>query len=124
MKNDLVQQAVAAEQRLKAAMVDSDIAVLDELLANDLVFINHLGHRASKQDDIALHQSGLLSIDSIEFTELQVRPEGNFAFVYVNAEIKGLYNGAEANGSFAFSRVWSKSGSQLQLVSAQSTIIT
>ncbi|MGF1909765.1 nuclear transport factor 2 family protein [Vibrio kasasachensis] len=121
MEFQLVQEVINAEHRLKASMVASDTVVLDELLADSLVFINHFGHRVSKQDDIALHQSGLLSIASIELSDLQVEPHGNCVLVYVNAEIAGTYDGADANGRFVFSRVWLKKDGKLQVVSAHST---
>ncbi|HCG5312434.1 nuclear transport factor 2 family protein [Vibrio parahaemolyticus] len=122
MEFELVQEVINAEHRLKVAMVNSDIAALDELLADSLVFINHFGHRISKREDIALHQSGLLSIASIELSDLQVEPHGNCALVYANAEIVGTYEGKDANGCFVFSRVWLEKGGKLQVVSAQSTI--
>lgn len=123
MKFQIVQEVINAEHRLKSSMVSSDIAVLDELLADNLVFINHFGHRVSKQEDIALHQTGLLSIASIELSDLQVEPLGSCVLVYANAEIVGTYDGADANGRFAFSRVWLKTNDKLQVVSAHSTIL-
>ena len=122
MEFKLIQEVINAEHRLKASMVSSDLAVLDELLADNLVFINHFGHRVSKQEDIALHQSGLLSIASIELSDLQVEPHGDCVLVYANAEIIGTYDGAEANGRFAFSRVWLKKNGKLQVVSGHSTV--
>ncbi|AXB31745.1 nuclear transport factor 2 family protein [Vibrio campbellii] len=122
MEFKLIQEVINAEHRLKASMVSSDLAVLDELLADNLVFINHFGHRVSKQEDIALHQSGLLSIASIELSDLQVEPHGNCVLVYANAEIIGTYDGAESNGRFAFSRVWLKKDGKLQVVSGHSTV--
>ncbi|WP_028023292.1 nuclear transport factor 2 family protein [Enterovibrio calviensis] len=123
MKSKLVQEVINAEKRLKASMVSSNVEALGELLADDLVFINHLGHRVSKKDDIALHQSGLLSITSMELSDLQVEPHGHCVFVYVNAQISGTYDGADANGRFVFSRVWLEKEGKLQVVSAHSTML-
>ncbi|MBA5763098.1 nuclear transport factor 2 family protein [Vibrio sp. 404] len=120
---ELVQEVINAEHRLKASMIGSDIAALDSLLADNLVFINHFGHRVSKQDDLALHQSGLLSISSIELSDLQIEPHGNSVLVYVNADIVGTYNGADASGRFVFSRVWLKEYGKIQVVSAHSTML-
>lgn len=117
----LLQEVEHAEHRLKASMESSDIATLDELLADDLIFINHLGQRVAKQEDIALHQSGLLFIESIALDELQLVPHGSCVLVYVNADIVGTYGGAPASGRFAFSRVWHKTHGKLQVVSAHST---
>lgn len=117
-------EVISAEQKLKASMIASDVALLDELLSDDLVFINHFGYRLTKQDDIEAHRSGLLSIESIVFSDLQIKPHGDCAMVYVNAEIKGQYDGVKANGCFAFTRLWQKLGQNLQVVSAHSTLLS
>lgn len=123
MERDVIQEIMDVETKLKASMLASDTIALNELLSSELVFINHLGLRVSKQDDIALHSSGLLSIQSIEFSNLQIVPYQNIALVYVNTEIQGTYDGVVANGEFAFSRVWLKQNNKWQVISAHSTVI-
>lgn len=49
-------QVLNAEERLRLAMMDSDVAQLTLLLADDLLFTNHLGHLLSKQADLAAHE--------------------------------------------------------------------
>ncbi|MBE0368123.1 nuclear transport factor 2 family protein [Pseudoalteromonas aurantia] len=121
MEHTLIQAVIDAEQQLRSAMVCSNIETLHDLLADELIFINHLGHRVSKQEDIALHQSGLLSITSIALSGMQVHAYGDCGLVHVNADITANYQGAESNGCFAFSRVWLKKGQKVQVISAQST---
>jgi hypothetical protein len=43
MPSSLEEQIVQVEDRLRTAMLRSDVAALDELLAPDLIFTNHLG---------------------------------------------------------------------------------
>ncbi|MDF4583344.1 nuclear transport factor 2 family protein [Vibrio parahaemolyticus] len=123
MESNVVKEIIEAEEKLKTSMLNSDMIALQDLLSDDLVFVNHLGHRTSKKDDIALHGSGLLAIKSIQFHDLHAVPQKNVVLVYVNAEIKGSYNGAVANGEFAFSRVWTKQKGNWQVISAHSTVI-
>lgn len=123
MERNVVKEIADAEEKLKTSMLNSDTIALQDLLSDDLVFFDHLGHRTSKQDDIALHSSGLLVIKSIQFHDLHIVPQNNIALVYVNAEIKGSYAGAVANGEFAFSRVWAKQKGSWQVISAHSTVI-
>lgn len=40
------------EERLRLAMLNSDVAELDELISSDLLFTNHIGVLISKEDDI------------------------------------------------------------------------
>lgn len=52
---------LAAEDRLRTAMLRSDVKVLDELLDPGLIFTNHVGQLLSKEDDLAAHTSGMLN---------------------------------------------------------------
>ncbi|KZN30508.1 hypothetical protein N480_06005 [Pseudoalteromonas luteoviolacea S2607] len=122
MECTITQQIFKAEQTLKTAMLCSDTALLAELLADNLVFINHHGRRLSKQDDLDLHASGQLCITSISLEDLNVITMGDMAIVHVNADITGEYDGQNANGQFAFTRVWVKQQLDWQVISAQSTL--
>ena len=75
------QQITVAEERLRLAMLNSDIAALDELISSDLIFTNHLGQVLGKQDDLELHRSGVLRFHTIEPSERQVKASGQFAVV-------------------------------------------
>ena len=45
-------QIIKAEERLRQAMLTSDVSVLDELLAPDIIITNHLGQLLTKNDDL------------------------------------------------------------------------
>jgi Domain of unknown function (DUF4440) len=53
-------QIVDAEDQLRIAMLSSDVAALDELLAPELIYTNHLGQLLGKDDDLAAYRSGVL----------------------------------------------------------------
>ncbi len=53
-------KVVQLEERLRQAMLDSDVAELDTLIAPELIFTNHLGQLIGKQEDLAIHRSGAL----------------------------------------------------------------
>jgi hypothetical protein len=46
-------QIVEVENQLRTAMLGSDVTALDDLLAPDLIFTNHLGQLLGKDDDLA-----------------------------------------------------------------------
>lgn len=96
------------EERLKIAMLQSDASVLNELLADDLIFTNHPGHIVTKQDDLEAHKSKIIKINEISLTEQEVRIYKKVAIVTVKAHIKGMYNLQESDNIFRFTRVWSK----------------
>jgi hypothetical protein len=60
MNGTVEAQILDAEDRLRTAMLNSDLAVLDELLAPELIFTNHLGHLLGKEDDLAAYRFGSL----------------------------------------------------------------
>jgi hypothetical protein len=49
-------QITDAEDRLRAAMLSSDVEVLTELFAPDLIFTNHLGQLQSRESDLAAYR--------------------------------------------------------------------
>lgn len=59
MERDIEKEIIEAEENLRTAMLISNLEVLDELLAPDLIFTNHLGQLISKKDDLAGHKTGI-----------------------------------------------------------------
>lgn len=117
-------QIVDAENRLRTAMLDSDVNALDELLDSQLMFTNHLGQFLRKEDDLAAHRSGLLKVKEITPSEQHVWLNGEVAIVSVRAQLSGTYGGNQANGDFRFTRVWAlSSDSAWRLVAAHSTAV-
>jgi ketosteroid isomerase-like protein len=125
MQSPLQTQIVEMEEQLRTAMLGSDVDALDELLAPDLIFINHLGQLLGKEDDLAAYRSGVLKIAGLEPSERQVRVLGEAAVVSVRMQLFGTYQDAPANGDFRFTRVWARSQRQgWQIVAAHSVLIT
>jgi len=102
-------QIVDAEERLRTAMLHSDVSALGELLAPELVFTNHLGQLLGKENDLAAYRSGTLKVKELKPSEQQVRLHGEVAIVSVRMQLLGTYDGHPANGDFRFTRVWALS---------------
>lgn len=112
------------EQRLKQAMLQSDVLALDELLASDLIFTNHLGQLTSKQDDLDAHQSGGVQINEITFSDQTIKIVGSVVAVSVKTHISGSFGGMLSENDFRFTRIWSKTSSNnWQVIIAHSTIV-
>ncbi len=117
-------QIVDAEDQLRIAMLSSDVAALNELLAPELIYTNHLGQLLGKDDDIAAYRSGVLKVETLEPSEQHVRALGDVAVVSVRMQLSGTYGGAPANGDFRFTRVWARSQQQRwQIVAAHAGLI-
>ena len=124
MNQTVETQIINAEERLRLAMLASDVCTLDELLAPELIFTSHLGEVLSKQDDLAAHKSGLLKIYDLKPSEQRIQLHGEVAIVLVRMQILGSYNGDPANGDFRFTRVWAVSPSRTwQIVAAHVGIV-
>ncbi|MDJ0581119.1 nuclear transport factor 2 family protein [Crocosphaera sp.] len=100
---------IKAEERLRQAMLASDVSVLDELLAPDIIITNHLGQLLTKNDDLAAHESGLFKIDQLTPSEQHISIHKEIAIVSVRMQLSGSYNGRPTNGDFRYTRMWNLS---------------
>jgi len=112
------------EERLKQAMLQSDLVILDEMLSPDLIFTNHLGQLMFKKDDLKAHDTGILDIKKIILTDQIINVCGDVAIVSVKAHISGSFAGEESESDFRFTRVWNKSSNaHWQVVAAHSSMV-
>jgi ketosteroid isomerase-like protein len=107
----------ALEQRLLDATFASDLATLNGLLADDLVFITHTGTIADKRTELEAHRSGLLKLDELRSTDEQVRLFGDCALVNLKWSLTGSFDGEAFAGTFRYTRVWARRGNAWQVVS-------
>ncbi|KAI9135725.1 nuclear transport factor 2 family protein [Acaryochloris sp. CCMEE 5410] len=120
----LEQHIIEVEERLRLAMLTSDVAALDQLLADDLVFTNHLGQTISKHDDLAFHQSGLCRFQTIEYSERRIQPLGEGVVVSVRVQWAGLYGETPFQDHLRFTRLWQRSSQDLwQVIIGHSSVI-
>ncbi len=125
MSKAIEEQLLAAEERLRLAMLGSDVSALDELLAPGLVFTNHLGQVLGKQDDLAAHQSGLVKINELTPSEQTIQVHGDVAVVSVRVHLSGSYAGTPSEADFRFTRVWAKSpDATWQVVAGHACVVT
>ncbi|MFM2312909.1 MAG: hypothetical protein RLZZ04_2185 [Cyanobacteriota bacterium] len=118
-------QILQAEERLRLAMLSSDVNTLNELLAPELIFTNHLGQVLGKQDDLNAHQSGTLKIQVLNPSEQHIQLAGNMAIVTVRVHLAGSYAGMASDHDFRFTRVWTLSNiGTWQIVAAHSSVVT
>ncbi len=107
MSSDLESQVIEAEERLRQAMLNNDVRVLNELIAPNLLFTGHLGQLASKADDLAAHRARLLRAEVMEPSERLIQLHPNFAVVSVLMHLIGSYAGEQIDQYMRYTRVWS-----------------
>ena len=117
MTSNLEAQVIELEERLRLAMMNSDVATLDELIAPELLFTTHMGQLASKADDLAAHRARLLRATTLEPSERQFQIHPTFAVVSVLMHLVGTYDGVPIDQHIRYTRVWAVSSSgKLQIV--------
>ena len=115
---------LALENRLKQAMLNSNISELDTMLSDDLIFTNHLGQLITKQEDLNAHKTGQLKIKNIKFGDIKIMPFNEMALVNAEVKLVGSFNGEAAETIFRFSRIWSKNSNNIwQVIMAHSTLV-
>lgn len=125
MINSTEGQLIEAEEQLRLAMLDSDVDTLDKLLADDLVFTNHLGQVLGKQDDLAAHQSGKFKIEVLNPSERRIQVIKNIAIVTVKVHLVGSYENTDFDNNLRFTRIWNLSSSgNWQIVGAHSSVVS
>ena len=109
MTQNIQEQLVAMEERLRLAMLRSDVEILDELIAPNLVFTTHLGQVIRKQDDLAAHKSGAFQFKELTPSEQEIQLHEGFAIVSVLMHLVGRFNDAPFDSHIRYTRVWSVS---------------
>ena len=104
------------EAQLIEAMLKSDIEALDALIADNLLFINHEGQQVTKAQDLSMHASGTIKIESIEQGALNITEYENCSVVDVIISIHGKYAGQELNARFHHLRTWTKLNGRWQVI--------
>ncbi|MCW4467483.1 nuclear transport factor 2 family protein [Flavobacterium sp. MFBS3-15] len=115
------EQVAVFETRLITAMKESNILMLDALLAEDLIFTGHTGQVFTKFDDLDAHRSGNVEIFEINAGEQVIKIMGDTAVVSVLLEISGSVFGNTEVGFFRFTRVWKQAGDGMQVIAAHAT---
>jgi len=112
------------EEQLKEAMLQSNVEELDRLLADDLIFTNHLGHIMTKQDDLDAHRSKIIKINAITLSEQKIKLDYKIAIVTVKAHIVGSFNNQKSENNFRFTRVWRETSDKTwQITAVHSSLI-
>jgi len=122
--DDELRDVEAAERRLREAALHGDVAALDALLADDLVFVDQTGQFLSKADDLDLHRTRALELTRLSFSDMRLRP---FAPGVVQSILRADAEGRAAGTPFAaalrISRIWRREAGGWRVASAHSTFI-
>ena len=109
MNPEIETQIRACEARLYTAMLASDVAELDALIADDLLFAGPSGELATKAMDLELHRTGGTQFHEFTPEELEIRVwSEQFALASAKIFLRGTYLGQAFAGHFRYTRIWRK----------------
>ena len=111
------------EGRLRAAVLAADVAALDALLADVVVFVDQAGRVLTKAMDLETHRSGRLRVTRLEFSEPVSRDLGEAAVVVVRAAVAGTFDGAPFASEYRYTRVWHRRAAGWQVVAAHCSAV-
>jgi hypothetical protein len=116
---------IKLEERLRLAMLTSDVPELDALISPDLLFTNHLGTLITKETDLASHRSGALKLNALKPAEQHLRIMDASAVVSVAMQLQGSYLEQAIDLTIRYTRVWALgSNGQLQIIAGHASVIT
>lgn len=105
-----------AEHRLRAAMLASNVAELDTLIDDQLLFIGPDGNVYHKADDLDLHRSGEERITRVDIEDMQIELHGSVAITVVVTNMAGTFKGETFGGRTRYIRTWLRGDSGWRIV--------
>jgi len=107
------------EQERFAAYVQGDVAVLDRIFADDLVYFHSIGPSDPKSAVLQRVASGYLKISRFEGEDLQVRAIGNVMVATGLVHVDLVNKGNAAKFDIRYTAIYANQGGQWRLVHIQ-----
>lgn len=105
------------EDKLRNAMLSSNIELLDELIDDDLIFVNHFGQILTKEMDIEAHRSGMLNFSDIKVLDQKSRLLNQLAITVTRVSLKGTVGSNLIEDEMCYTRVWQETEGKIKIIS-------
>jgi ketosteroid isomerase-like protein len=115
------QKIIELDKKRMAAMSKKDIATLNALLSDDLVYTHSSARLDTKQSLIGAMESGATVYTSVEPSEVKAQDLGDAVVLTGVARISVTSNGNPINFGVRFTDVYVNNSGQWQMVTWQST---
>lgn len=114
---------LAREAELREAMLTNDVAALDRLIDDALMFVALDGSVVGKEEDLAAHRARRLRLVSLEPSDRHVQRHGPVAVVTVRMALAGTWDGAPASGVYRYTRVWRERPDGWRIVAGHLSVV-
>jgi len=112
------------EAELRAAQLGADVAALDRLISDDLLFTGPDGALATKADDLAAYREGIIRFTAHEPEELRLRRVGaEVVLVALRTRLAGSYAGTPFSGIARYTRVWALERGHWRIVGGHVSVV-
>ncbi|MDR3725453.1 MAG: nuclear transport factor 2 family protein [Terracidiphilus sp.] len=105
-KHEFHREIDQKEDAWRDAILKSNIAALDALLADDYMAISSFGTLQSKEQAMNSVRSGQLHFTALEFSDRKVHFYGTTAVVTSRAEVTATAGDKDISGSYRYIRVY------------------
>jgi ketosteroid isomerase-like protein len=113
----------AVEERLWRAQLSGDVEVLDDLIADDLLFTGLAGSLETKAADLQQHRSGALKITKLDPLEFRVRAIPGGAITSVKTDAAAVIAGTLTSAILRYTRVWISQGGRWQIAGGHMSVV-
>lgn len=100
------EQIIESETKLLYAMQNNDVAALDDLLHDQLLFLDPGGQIITKTVEMDTARSGNMVLNELLVGDQLIHLVDDTAIVSVIVVIRGNYIGQAIEGTFRYIRVW------------------
>jgi ketosteroid isomerase-like protein len=114
---------LAVEDALREAMLAGDVAALDRLIDDDLMFVSHLGAVVGKAEDLEMHRSRRLRITSMTPSDRRIQRLGETTVVTVRMHTTAIVDGTAVEQTFRYTRVWHRRAEGWKIVSGGMVVV-
>jgi ketosteroid isomerase-like protein len=121
--NVLAEEVKRLNRQWMESYVRSDIAFLEQHLADDYMSTFPDGTILDKTGEIAALKSGDISLAEMTPSEMNVRTYGEAAVITGRSVIKAKVKGQDVSGEYRFTDVWVKQDNRWMAVASQVTRI-
>lgn len=112
-----MEEIAHAEERLLAAIRSCDVAALDELLHEDLLFNMPDGETKTKVFDLETYRSGNMAVESISAIDRAISRIGDeTAVIATTIDLKAKWYDTPIDGKFRYLRVWKSCGGKWKVI--------
>ncbi|MBI3649776.1 MAG: nuclear transport factor 2 family protein [Acidobacteria bacterium] len=118
---DAEQAVIKLEQERVDALLQGDLATVERIFADDLIYTHSNGHVENRQQFLAAVKTGATQYAAMKHSDLKVQCIGDTALLRGISTIKGRTNGQPFNLQIRFLAVYVKVNGRWQMTTWQST---